>query len=92
MKNYYVYILASKHFVLYIGVTNNLQRRIYEHKHKIFPGFSKKYNVDMLIYYEMFDDVNQAIAREKQLKNWGRDKKLILIKKLNPELKEIIFD
>jgi putative endonuclease len=92
MKNYYVYILASKRFVLYIGVTNDLQRRVYEHKHGIFPGFTKKYNVDTLIYYEMFDDVNQAIAREKQLKNWGRDKKLDLIKKMNPELKEIIFD
>ncbi len=92
MKNYYAYILASKRFVLYIGVTNDLQRRIYEHKHGIFPGFTKKYNIDRLIYYEMFDDINQAIAREKQLKNWGRDKKLTLIKKMNPELKEIVFE
>jgi putative endonuclease len=92
MKNYYVYILASKRFVLYIGVTNDLQRRVYEHKYGIFPGFTKRYNVDRLIYYEMFDDINQAIAREKQLKNWGREKKLILIKTMNPELKEIVFD
>ena len=92
MKTYFVYILASKRFVLYIGVTNDLQRRIYEHKHGIFPGFTKKYNVDRLLYYEQFSEIEQAIAREKQLKGWNREKKLNLIKTMNPELKEIIFD
>lgn len=92
MRNYYVYILASKRLVLYIGVTNDLQRRIYEHKHGIHEGFTKQYNVDRLMYFECFSSIQEAIAREKQLKNWNREKKLWLIKKQNPELKEIIFD
>jgi putative endonuclease len=91
MKNSYVYILASKRLVLYIGVTNDLQRRLFEHKNGTFEGFTKEYNVDRLLYTERFDSIEQAIAREKQLKGWSREKKLALIRKMNPELNEIEF-
>jgi putative endonuclease len=92
MKQYYVYILASKRLVLYIGVTNDLGRRLYEHKHGTFEGFTKHYNVDRLIYFEVFDDIEQAIAREKQLKGWSRAKKLALIQRSNPDSREVIFE
>ena len=91
MKTYYVYIVASRSLVLYIGVTNDLQRRIYEHKNKLLPGFTQKYDVDRLLYYEMFAEIDQAIHREKQLKGWSRIKKLAIIKRMNPELMEISF-
>ena len=85
MKTYYVYILASKkNGTLYIGMTNNLQKRLYEHKNKIVPGFSQKYNIDKLVYFEITSDVKSAIAREKQLKKWNRKWKLELIEKSNP--------
>lgn len=87
---YYIYILSNKYNnVLYIGVTNNLIRRIYEHKNKLVDGFTKKYSVDKLVYYESIMDVNIAITREKQLKNWRREKKLSLINKDNPEWKDL---
>ncbi|HET6402201.1 MAG TPA: GIY-YIG nuclease family protein [Candidatus Kapabacteria bacterium] len=92
MKSYYVYIVASRSLVLYIGVTNDLQRRMFEHKNKIFQGFTNKYDVNRLLYYEMFDDIQQAIHREKQLKGWTRAKKLTLISTKNPDLKEIVFE
>ncbi len=86
MKEYYVYILTNKtNKVLYIGVTNDLQRRIHEHKNKLVGGFSKKYNLTKLIYFESTPDVNAAITREKQLKKWRRDKKEWLINKFNPK-------
>ena len=86
MKEYYVYILASKkHGTLYIGVTNNLTKRTYEHKHMNFNKFSHKYKVNKLVYYEIFSDVNDAIYREKQLKHWNRDWKIDLIEQDNPE-------
>ena len=73
MKDYYVYILSNKaNTVLYIGVTNNLERRIYEHKNGVLEGFTKKYNVHKLVYFEMCGDIKDAIAREKQLKKWSR--------------------
>ena len=75
--------------MLYIGMTNDLHRRIYEHKQKLVPGFTKKYGVDKLLYYEAYDDVNDAIAREKQLKKWRRDKKIELIETLNPNWKDL---
>ncbi len=82
---YYVYILSNKvNTVLYVGITNSLQRRIYEHKHKLFDGFTKKYNVNKLVYFEETADVLDAIAREKQLKHWARAKKDDLINKFNP--------
>ncbi len=84
--NYYVYILTNKNdTVLYIGVTNNLKRRIYEHKNKVIPGFTKKYNVNKLVYFEHFKNINDAIQREKQLKKWNRSWKNDLINKTNPK-------
>lgn len=85
MRHYFVYILTNKYNnVLYIGVTNNLERRIFEHKHKQIPGFTKKYNCTKLVYFEQTNDVVSAIAREKQLKNWHRDWKKNFISEFNP--------
>lgn len=87
---YYVYILTNRHrTVLYIGVTGNLSKRIWEHKNKKTEGFTSKYNADILIYTEAFSDPNSAIAREKQLKGWKRSKKEELIKRKNPEMNEL---
>ncbi|MAU01604.1 MAG: endonuclease [Anaerolineaceae bacterium] len=84
MKQYYVYIMSSKSGTLYTGMTNNLARRVYEHKHKLTPGFTKKYNVNRLVYYEVFSQVRDAIAREKAIKGWLRQKKIALIESFNP--------
>lgn len=82
---YYVYILASKKYgTLYIGVTSDLVRRVYEHKTKVVPGFTKRYGVDKLVLFETFDDPTSAIAREKELKKWRRDWKTRLIDEQNP--------
>ncbi len=90
MKQYYVYILTNKtNKVLYIGVTNDLVRRMYEHKNKLVEGFTKKYNLRKLIYIEATHDIKSAITREKQLKNWHRDWKLNLIKEHNPSWKDL---
>jgi len=83
-RSYYVYILASKSRRLYIGVTNDLERRVYEHKNKLADGFTKKYGIDRLVYYEEGGDVLFAIEREKQLKGWLRAKKIVLIESMNP--------
>ena len=80
MHDYYVYLLASRSRVLYIGVTNNLERRLFEHRQRRRPGFTSQYQVDRLIYFEMFGEIRDAIAREKQLKGWRREKKIALIK------------
>jgi putative endonuclease len=86
MNTYYVYLLASKrNGTLYIGVTNNLERRIGQHKLGEFEGFTKKYGVHLLVYYEWFSDIHEAIRREKQLKKWNRAWKLELIEKKNPQ-------
>ena len=82
---FYVYILTNKiNTVLYIGITNNLSRRLYEHQHDLIDGFTKRYHIHKLIYYEAFHDPSTAIAREKQLKGWKREKKNMLIAKMNP--------
>ena len=81
---YYVYIMASRSRTLYTGVTNNLERRVYEHKKKLVPGFTAKYNIERLVYFETTEDVNTAISREKQIKGWTRSKKLALIGSDNP--------
>lgn len=87
---YYIYIVSNKYNnVLYIEVTNDIVRRVYEHKNKLVDGFTSKYNVDKLVYYENTPDVNVAIAREKQLKNWRREKKDELINRLNPRWKDL---
>jgi len=75
--------------VLYTGVTNDLEKRVYEHKSKLIEGFTKKYNVNKLVYYEEFDDINEAIAREKQIKSGSRQKKIDLIAKMNPAWKDL---
>ena len=91
MKQYFVYILTNKNnTVLYIGVTSNLIKRIYEHKNSLVDGFTKRYNVHKVVYYEIFDDPESAIKREKTLKNLLRKKKIDLIKKGNPNFEEVI--
>ena len=90
MKQYFVYILASKrNGTLYIGMTNNLLQRIYQHKHKNNDGFTKKYSVNNLVYFEETGDIHTAISREKQLKNWQRKWKLDLIEKFNPDWRDL---
>ena len=84
-RQYYVYLLASrKHGTLYLGVTNDLVRRAHQHKQKLLPGFTKKYGVNKLVYYEVFDDPSLAISREKQLKKWHREWKIRTIEHVNP--------
>lgn len=86
MKDYYVYIIVNKNnTVMYVGITNNLERRMYEHKHKMIKGFTKKYNVDKLVYFEHSNDVVEAIAREKKIKSWVRKKKNALVEQYNPK-------
>ncbi len=87
---YFVYILSNwDDSVLYIGVTSNLEKRLYEHRNYLADGFTKKYNIHKLVYFEESPDVNSAIAREKQLKGWTRKKKNQLIQKANPEWKDL---
>ena len=93
MKNMYVYIITNKvNSTLYIGVTNDLVRRIWEHKNKVVEGFTKKYNISKLVYYDITEDVETALNREKQLKNWQRQWKIDLIKTLNPEFKDLSLE
>ena len=91
-KAYYVYITTNiTNNVLYIGVTNDLQRRIHEHKDSLVESFSKKYKVNKLVYYEITNNINSAIAREKQLKNWRREWKINLIRDKNPGFTELFI-
>ena len=90
MKDYYVYIMTNTYNkVLYIGVTNDINRRVYEHKTGFNDGFTKMYNVHKLVYCEQDHDINEAIQREKQLKSWSRKKKIALIESMNPEWKDL---
>jgi putative endonuclease len=92
-KEYYVYILTTKNnTVLYVGMTNDMERQIYEHKNKFVSGFTKKYNVTKLVYYERFQDIDDAIARENQIKSYKREKKIKLINKVNIKWKELDDD
>ena len=92
-KTFYIYIMTNKkNGTLYIGVTNNLFRRICEHKNKLFDGFTKKYNLDKLVYYEVYDDINIAITREKQLKAGSRIRKIQLINNFNRDWKDLYFE
>jgi putative endonuclease len=87
---YHVYILASgRHGTLYLGVTNDLARRVWQHKTKALPGFTRKYGVDRLVWYESYDRIDEAIPREKSLKKWRRDWKLRLIEEMNPEWEDL---
>ena len=89
MRRYSVYILASKSSVLYIGITNNLWRRVWEHKNDVLHGFTSKYRVHRVVYYETFKYVGNAIAREKCLKGWLREKKVALIRSANPTWEDL---
>lgn len=90
MDNYFVYILASKkNGTLYVGFTNNIERRIFEHKNKIYEGFTKKYKVFTLVYFEKHLTVEDAMKREKQLKKWNRKWKIELIEKYNPNWEDL---
>ena len=92
MANFYIYILSNKeNGVLYIGITNNLEKRVWEHKEKVVKGFTNKYNVDKLVYYEIANGPTNAIAREKQLKAGSRKKKLDLISKFNPRWVDLYY-
>lgn len=88
-KEYYVYIMTNKSRTLYTGVTNNLMRRVDEHKKKLVPGFTSKYNIQFLVYYESTSSIHVAIEREKQIKGWLRAKKIALIDSLNPKWKDL---
>jgi len=92
MHVYHVYILASANGVLYIGVTNNLEVRTLQHKQELTDGFTKEYGVTRLVYFEPFGDIKDAIAREKQIKRWRREKKLALIRTLNPQFRDLSAD
>jgi putative endonuclease len=85
MNKYFVYIMTNRTRTLYVGVTNDIERRVGEHKLKLIPGFTSKYNITMLVWYQDFDDVGQAIEAEKRIKAWRRSKKVALIEELNPE-------
>jgi putative endonuclease len=86
---YFVYIMTNKSGTLYTGVTNNLERRIYEHKHHLVKGFTNKYNIDKLVYFEETNDIHAAISREKQIKGWLRKKKIALIESINLEWNDL---
>ena len=91
--SYFVYILTNRNNkVMYVGITNNLERRVIEHKQKLVMGFTKKYHVGKLVYYEETTDVNAAIAREKQLKGWLRAKKNLLVSSMNPDWHDLSED
>jgi putative endonuclease len=92
-KKYYIYILASqKNGTLYIGVTGDFAKRVYEHKNNLIKGFTKKYSVHNLVYYEEYGEINEAITREKRIKKWNRQWKIKLIEKLNPDWKDLYND
>ncbi|MEJ2633969.1 MAG: GIY-YIG nuclease family protein [Calditrichia bacterium] len=92
-KQFYVYILASKrNGTLYTGITSDLIKRVWQHKNKLVKGFTQKYNVDKLVYYEVLENAEGAIQREKQIKKWKRRQKIILIEKMNPEWKDLYND
>ena len=88
-KQYYVYIMASRSRVIYIGMTNDLRRRVEQHRQKLVEGFTQKYNVTQLVYYEVTNDVHSALTREKELKGWRRSKKIALIETMNPAWKDL---
>ena len=90
MKSYYVYLLTNwNNRVMYVGMTNNLERRVYEHKNKLVSGFTKKYNINKLVYFEETSDMNAALSREKEIKKWRREKKDSLVLNVNPEWRDL---
>jgi putative endonuclease len=89
MKQYWVYMMTNQSRTLYTGITNDLVRRVYEHKNKLVPGFTAKYNMTRLVYFEETCDIQAAIAREKQIKGWLRSKKISLIESMNPKWEDL---
>jgi putative endonuclease len=92
MRKYYVYIMTNRTRTLYIGMTNDLERRVMKHKQKLIPGFTSKYNISTLVWYQDFDDVEQAISAEKTIKAWRREKKVALIEEMNPEWADLALE
>ncbi len=88
-RPYWVYLMTNRSGTLYIGMTNNLERRVWEHRHSVVEGFTSKYRITRLVLAEPFSEVRDAIAREKQLKTWSREKKLALIRASNPEWRDL---
>ena len=92
MNEYYVYIMTNKSRTLYTGITNDLERRVYEHRSKAIPGFTAKYNIPQLVWFESTNDVQAAIEFEKRIKGWKREKKIALIESRNPEWRDLSED
>jgi len=91
-KTYYVYIMASRNKTLYTGVTSDLRSRVFQHKMKLLKGFTKRYNITRLVWYEETNDVQEALATEKRIKGWLREKKIALIESLNPDWEDLAAD
>jgi len=91
MRSYYVYIMSSQRRVLYIGVTGNLEQRVFQHKTHALEGFTAKYNAALLVYFERYATIHAAIAREKEIKAWRREKKIDLVKLINPNWNDLSF-
>jgi putative endonuclease len=92
LRNYWVYIISGRKRTIYVGVTNDLQRRVYEHKNKLVAGFTSKYGLDRLVYFEEHSDIRVAIDREKQIKSWRREKKVVLIESVNSQWRDLSLD
>jgi putative endonuclease len=92
MRSFYVYLMTNKSRTLYVGCTNDLERRVFEHKNKLVPGFTSKYNITKLVWFEEFYDSMQAIEGEKRIKGWRREKKVALIEKTNPDWKDLALN
>ncbi|MCL5428473.1 MAG: GIY-YIG nuclease family protein [Chloroflexi bacterium] len=92
MNSYYIYILGNRKGALHVGITNDMERRIYEHKKKLVKGFTRKYNLNQLLFMEEFSDIYQALDAEKQIKGWLRKKKLALIRTMNPKFEDLSKD
>ncbi len=90
-KQYFVYILSSLTKTLYVGVTSDLKKRVWQHKEEFVDGFTKQYKIKKLVYFEMTEDVLSAIAREKQIKRWRREKKIALIESINPQWRDLYY-
>ena len=88
-RSYFVYLMSNESRMLYVGVTNDIHKRVFRHKSKLIPGFTQKYNLYKLVYFEEFDDIRAAIARERQIKGWLRSKKVALITSINPQWKDL---
>ena len=91
-RTFFVYIMTNRSGTLYVGVTNDLERRVFEHKQKLIPGFTARYRIDTLVFFEATEDVRVAIEREKQIKSWGRKKKVVLINRMNPSWRDLSGD